>query len=343
MSRDAHVTKRHEGCATGAPVRLILGSMAPLTPIHSQIRAQPSTAAMEIAAIARRQHGVITYGQLVDAGLSPSTISRWAQAGHLHRLHRGVYAVGHTNLSRHGRWLAAVLACGGDAALSHGASARLQTLELTSRLGTIHVSVPAGSKRRPPGILVHRPRRLEAVDVTTRFAIPTTTATRTLFDLASTVSPRELRGLFERAEYLEALDRPRLRALLDGATGRRGLGTLRDLLGFRPLPLAETRSRLERIVLGICRTHDLPVPLVNVPLLGYVADFLWPAARFAVEADGGHHRGAQRDRDNARDVLHGRAGYLVRRYSGEALADEAAVAAEILEILRERLPAATSA
>lgn len=174
-------------------------------------------------------------------------------------------------------------------------------------------------------------------DVTTRFAIPTTTPTRTLFDLASNVSPRELRSLFERSEYLEVLDRPRLRALLADATGRSGLGTLRDLLGFRPLPLAETRSRLERIVLGICRTHGLPVPLVNVPLLGYVADFLWPAANFVVEADGGHHRGAQRDRDNARDVLHGRAGYLVRRYSGEALEDEGAVAAEILEILRERL------
>ena len=89
-------------------------------------------------------------------------------------------------------------------------------------------------------------------DVTSRFAIPTTTPTRTLFDLASNVSPRELRSLFERSEYLEVLDRPRLRALLADATGRSGLGTLRDLLGFRPLPLAETRSRLERIVLGIC-------------------------------------------------------------------------------------------
>ena len=311
--------------------------MNPLTPIYSRIRASSSTAAGEVAVIARRQHGIVTHRQLVESGLNSSTISRWAQAGHLHRLHRGVYAVGHTDLSRHGRWLAAVLACGEEAALSHGASARLGGLELTSRLGAIHVSLPPGSKRSPAGIIVHRPRRLDAIDVTARFAIPTTTPTRTLFDLASSVSARELRVLFERAEYLDALDRPRLRTLLADATGRRGLGALRDLLEFRPLPLAETRSRLERLVLGICRTHDLPVPLANAPLLGHVADFFWPSARFVVEADGGHHRGAQRDRDNARDVQHGRAGYLVRRYSGEALADEAAVAGEILVIIRERL------
>ncbi len=110
MSRDTHVTDPLEARATSAPGRLILWPMEPLTPIQSRIRAQPSTAAGEIAEIAHRQHGVVAHRQLVAAGLNPSTISRWARAGHLHRLHRGVYAVGHTDLSRHGRWLAAVLA-----------------------------------------------------------------------------------------------------------------------------------------------------------------------------------------------------------------------------------------
>jgi very-short-patch-repair endonuclease len=170
--------------------------------------------------------------------------------------------------------------------------------------------------------------------------IPVTTATRTIFDVASTLRPKALREAFEQAEYLELLDRSRLITLLDGAKGRRGLGELRALAGADAIPLSQTRSRLERLVLSICRTHDLPIPGVNVPLLGYEVDFHWPQARFVVEADGGHHVGERRDRDNARDVALARAGQLVRRYSGEALRDEQVVAMEILEILRERLPGA---
>jgi len=310
-------------------------------PIESRIRDQPSAAAA-IARIASRQHGVISHRQLVGAGLSSSTIARWARTGHLHRLHRGVYAVGHPNVGRYGRWMAAVLAAGAGAALSHHASARLQSLERTSGLGTIHVSVPPGCKRSPSGIVVHRPRSLDAIDLGSRLAIPTTTATRTLFDLASHLSPRELRSRFERAEYLELVDSERLTLLLAGATGRRGLGVLRGLLDLEPLPLAETLSALERIILTTCRTHGVPLPLVNVPVGDYVVDFLWPTARLVVEADGPQHRGEQRDRDNARDFMLVRDGYLVRRYSGEALAAERAVAAELLGILRERLSAAVS-
>ena len=310
---------------------------AALRSIQSHIRDQPSTAAAAVAVLAARQHGVVHHAQLLAAGVGSSMIGRWARAGHLHRLHRGVYAVGHRNISRHGLWMAAVLACGTDAVTSHGASARLLSLDRSTRLGAIHISLPAGRRSSPPGLIVHRPRRLEVVDLTTHFAIPTTTATRTLFDQASLLSPAPLRQQFEQAEYLELLDRPRLRQLLDGASGRRGLGALRELLGAEPLPLAETRSRLERILLSTCRTYGLPLPLVNVPLLDYEVDFLWPAARFVVEADGGQHRGPQRDRDNARDIDLARAGHLVRRSSGEALADERSVAREVREILAERL------
>jgi very-short-patch-repair endonuclease len=102
------------------------------------------------------------------------------------------------------------------------------------------------------------------------------------------------------------------------------------------LPLAETRTWLEELLLTICRDHSLPLPAVNVQVLGYEVDFLWPAARFVVEADGGDHRGRQRDRDNQRDITLARAGYLVRRYSSRAMGDERAVATEVLEILAER-------
>lgn len=171
-----------------------------------------------------------------------------------------------------------------------------------------------------------------------RDGIRTTSETRTLFDLCSHCSAGVLRELFERAEYLETLDRGRLRTLLIGATGRRGLDALRTLSGYEPLPLSRTRSRLERIVLSLCRTHSLPLPAVNVPLLDYEADFFWPEARFVVEADGGRHTRGQRAADNERDLRLQLAGHLVRRYTEEELADEEAVAREILEILVARLP-----
>jgi hypothetical protein len=310
--------------------------MEPLGPISTHMRDQIGPAAGKVAAIASRQHGVVAHSQLVAAGLTSSTIGRWTKAGHLHRLHRGVYAVGHRNLTRHGLWMAAVLAAGPGAALSHGAAAKHTGLDRSTRLGAIHLSVPRQVKRSPRGLIVHRPRSLEPVDLTRRFGIPVTTPTRTIHDLAPSLSPAELRRLFERSEYLDVLDRPRLNALLAGASGRCGLGTLRELLAYEPLPLAAVRSGLERIVLSACRTHSLPLPVVNVPVLDYEVDFLWPSARFVVEADGGQHRGERRERDNLRDVTLARVGYLVRRYTEAALADPGAVAAEIVAIVAER-------
>ena len=173
---------------------------------------------------------------------------------------------------------------------------------------------------------------------TARHRIAATTATRTVWDLATVFTALQTRRAFEQAEKLHLLQRPRLAQLLEASPSRKGAGTIRKLLAERPLPLAETRSWLEELLMRICRDHGLPVPAVSVPLLGYEVDFLWPAAKFVVEADGGDHLDrAQRDEDNSRDIAFGRAGYLVRRYSSGAMADEDAVAAEVLEILAERL------
>lgn len=309
----------------------------PLAPFFSN-SLDESTPAHRIAGLAMRQHGVVAREQLINLGISPSTIGHWVSIGHLHVLHRGVYAVGHRRLTDEGRWLAAVLVCGESAALADVSAAELQRLLWRRTDGPVHVAIAGRGKRRPSGIRVHCPRSLGPRDLTTRDSIPVTTPTRTLFDLASSTSPSELRDLFERAEYLEVLDRRRLSELLNGATGRRGLGDLRALMGFESIPLSRTRSALERIVLAVCRDHGLPIPGVNVPLLGYEVDFHWPEARFVVEADGGRHVGARRDRDNERDIRLGRTGILVRRYSWEALKDRGSVGREIREILEERLP-----
>ena len=206
----------------------------------------------------------------------------------------------------------------------------------------LHVSVTDRRYIRPRGIVVHRPRNLAEEDIVLELGIRTTSPTRTLFDLCSLTSAGVLRELFERAEYLEVLERRRMRSLLLGATGRRGLNHLEKLARYEPLPLSRTRSRLERIVLSVCRTYSLPLPAVNVPLLDYEVDFLWPEARLVVEADGGRHVGKRRSRDNERDTALQLAGYLVRRFNEEDLEDERAVAREILRLLRTKLAARRS-
>ena len=307
--------------------------------IRARIRAE-SPSEERAAEIARRQHGVVARWQLLAAGVPSSAIGRWVAKGYLHRLHAGVFGVGHSRLTREGVYLGAVLAGGDEAALSHFPAARLNRLRRDLRVGPLHLIVPNRRSIAIPGIRVHRSRTIAPIDVIVRDSIPVTTPTRTLVDLSPLLGAKALRELFEQAEYLEVLDRARLSALLARCRGTAGL---RALANLQPLPLSRVRSELERIVLTTCRTHSLPLPAVNVPLLGYEVDFLWEDARLVVEADGGHHRGEQRARDNARDLVLQRAGYLVRRYAEEAVADEAAVAQEILELLSERSSSAGSA
>ncbi len=294
---------------------------------------------LRLAKFVERQHGVVARRQLVAAGMATSTIDGWIRAGHLHLIHRGTYALGHALLGREGKWMAAVLACGEGSVLSHGPSGQLFGFVDQRERFAIHVSLPDRSDRRIPGIVTHRPRLLLPADTTTRLRIPTTTPTRTIYDLAATLPLSPTRRAFEKAERLNLLNRPRLRQLIESSPTHRGNGTLRSLLAARLLPLSETRSWLEDLLLFICAEHSLPLPAISVPLLGYEVDFLWPAARFVIEADGGDHLDpTQRDRDNTRDITLGRAGYLVRRYSSRAMGHEAEVAAEVLAILRDRGP-----
>ena len=137
--------------------------MAALDPFSSHIRDGLGPAAARIARVAASQHGVISQHQLLAAGLSATTIHRWMRAGHLHRIHRGVYAVGHPNISRDGRYFAAVLAGGEDAVLSHTSAARHLGLDRTRGTGTIHLTLPRINKRSPKGILVHRPASFAAI------------------------------------------------------------------------------------------------------------------------------------------------------------------------------------
>lgn len=189
------------------------------------MRQQGASPDLAMAEIAARQHGVVSFVQLRSAGLSKSAIARRARAGRLHQVHRGVYAVGHMALSPHGRWMAAILACGNDvrvkrqegldepahpvgvlsrwgAALSHRSAAALWQL-LPASDGPIDISVSGnGGRRTRQGIRIHRCPTLLPASVTSRHGIPVTSPARTIADLRGSVSPRELRRAIRQAEVL---------------------------------------------------------------------------------------------------------------------------------------------
>jgi predicted transcriptional regulator of viral defense system len=201
--------------------------------------AQPANPDRVVARIAAEQHGVVTAEQLRAAGLSRDQVRHRVRIARLLPLHRGVYAVGHCADSWQRRWMAAVLACGNGAVLSHRSAAALWKL-LRPESGVVEVSTSSQngrSKRR--GIRLHRCQSLTGGTTTRRFNIPVTTPARTVSDLRRVVSPRLWRRAVRQAE----------------------------LAGFALGPEVEgdgTRSDLELDFLRICRRARLPAPEVNV-------------------------------------------------------------------------------
>ena len=263
----------------------------------------------EIAALAARQHGVVSRAQLRIAGVQPGAIDRRIAARRLHPIHRGVYAVGHPVLSLEGRWMAAVLAAGKDSVLSHITAGGAWQMRPPGA-GTIHVTVPGdpGRKRRP-GIRVHRSRTLTPHDTTTHRGIPITNPARTLIDLATTLQPLPLE---------QALDQADRRGLIDFAElkTRPIPRSLQAILAHYTGP-AFTRSELEDRFHALCNTHDLPRPTSNTLIEGEEVDFAWRAQRLLVEVDGyGYHRSPSRfENDRERDIMLTLAGWHVLRFT----------------------------
>lgn len=288
-----------------------------------------------IAAIARRQHGVISASQLADVGVAQRAISRRVAAGRLHRLHRGVYAVGHTRLGARGHWIAAVLACGDGAALCHASAAALWGIR-RSDATWIDVVVPTGAGRaKRTGIRLHRVRTLRPAEVTTQDAICVTTPARTLLDLAGTLATDPLHRALDRAEILELTDYPALDAIARAHRHHRGAGPLRAAIaGY--LAGTMTRSDLEDLFLSICHRHGLPRPRVNHQLDGTEVDFLFAAQRLIVEVDGWRYHRTRRafDQDRARDAAHLTRGYRTVRLTDRQLErDETGVVTTLHSLL----------
>ena len=216
-----------------------------------------------------KQWGVVTRAQLLELGVSVAAIEKQVTRGDLMRVHRGVYALPGVPLRDEGHWLAAVLACGPGAVLSHLSAARLWGMRAPRGDGRPHVTLAAG-RARPPGIAVHRTRRISRADVTVERGIRVTTAARTVIDVADITTYDELRTLADHGVRLdaEAIERAQARA-----PGRHGAPHIARLLGSG----IRTRSTLERALRKLVRTTPLPTPEFNAKVLGRERDAVWRA------------------------------------------------------------------
>jgi very-short-patch-repair endonuclease/predicted transcriptional regulator of viral defense system len=256
------------------------------------------------------QHGVVTVGQLHDMGITKRDIAYRVKAGRLHPIHRGVYAVGHRHLTQTASFIAAVLAVGRDAVLSHTSAAALWELRRATT-GLVHVTVPRriGSRR---GIRIHAVRALPPTDVTRHHGIPVTTPARTVLDLADILDRRALERALHEAEVQRQVNPQQLQQQLVRSPGRKATTLVAELLAEGPAP---TRSELEDRALALFRRSGLPQPQTNARVQGIEVDFLFPDARLIIEVDGArfHNTRFAHNNDAAKQARLEAAGYRVIR------------------------------
>jgi hypothetical protein len=259
-----------------------------------------------MAELAGRQHGVVARWQLQRLGMTAKMVDGRIQRGALHSVHRGVYAVGHRSLAIEGRWMAAVLAFGPEAVLSHRSAGQLWGLVPRSSIA------PEVTRRKHaegrPRLMVHR-GSLMADEVGTRWGIPVTSVARTMFDLAAMLDEREVERAWNEMEVREYRVRLSIPALLERYPGRKGAVLLARLAGRKALPVGITRNELEEAFLALVDRFDLPRPRMNVHLAirdrFYEIDCLWEDRKVAIELDGGGAHGTRRafESDRERDRI----------------------------------------
>jgi very-short-patch-repair endonuclease len=265
---------------------------------------------------AERQYGLLTRAQLLEAGVGAAAIRYRLETGRLHRVHRGVFAIGYRSLSPLATGMAAVLASGPDAVLSHRWAAALWEIGPSWRRP---VDVIAPHYRRLPGVSVHRSRTLQRSERTSYRGIPVTIPARTLIDLADLLKDDLALARVVNEALVKRRVRPEeLAAMLDRATGRPAITRLRPFLDGTDAP---TRSALEDAFLAFVQRHELPRPEVNQRVVRYEVDMLWRRQRLIVELDGrrfhDHPRSFESDRERDANLL--AAGYRVVRVTWRRL------------------------
>jgi Protein of unknown function (DUF559)/AbiEi antitoxin C-terminal domain len=293
-----------------------------------------------IGALAGRQYGVVARRQLVGLGLSLDAIDHRVECGRLLRLHRGVYAVGHRKLTGLGVWMAAVLAAGPGAVLSHRSAGALWGVRAWSGR-RVEIAVPRRRRVRD-GLVLHE-TQLPEDERDEHEGIPVTTPARTLLDLAAVLDKHQLARAAERAEALRLGSRTTLQELLDRYPRRPGTPTLRRLIDQQRIVAATTANGLERDFLTFLDANQLPRPLVNESVDPQTTpDFRWTDQRLIVELDGFETHGTRAafERDRARDRRLMAQGWRVARVTKRQLDDEPQ---QIAEELRTLLRSATTA
>lgn len=268
-----------------------------------------------LATIAARQHGLVSSAQLHWVGIDKDGVRRRVRAGRLHRVHRGVYAVGHPRLTFEGRCVAAVLALGEGAVVSHRSAAAIWGL-LRPHEGPIQTTVRAdGGRKKRNEIVIHRSATLTAAVMTRRNGIAVTRPGRTLRDLRRSVPQPVFRSAVRRGLDLRLISSS-------------DLGPNPDL----------TRSELERMFLTLCRRHRFPQPEVNVRVGPYEVDFLWRDRGLIVETDGFRHHGSRAafESDRGRDAFLQSRGYRVLRFTHHQVLDRSPVVAALRPLLAQR-------
>jgi very-short-patch-repair endonuclease len=258
--------------------------------------------------LARRQHNVIARWQLTALGYTKHAIDHRLASGRLHVIFRGVYAIGRPEVSRHGFLMAAVLACGGRAALSHFSAGEVYGICQPHR-GDVHISL-AGSERRVDGITVHRRANMRIVR---RHGLPLTTPVDTLIDM--TAAGANIEAAVNNADKLDVIHVGDLREALEHIDPRPGVPALKRLIDIHTFVLTDTE--LERWFLPIARRAGLPKPLSQVWLNGGRVDFYFPDLRIVVECDGGryHRTPMQQTNDAVRFQRHAVAELIPLRFT----------------------------
>jgi very-short-patch-repair endonuclease len=290
-----------------------------------------------IAQLAGGQHGVVGRQQLLGLGMTRHDISARIKHGSLHRYHHGVYVVGARRIGRRGRWMAAVLAGGPGAVLSHRAAACLWGV-LPPSFDRPEVTVPSGRRARRPGITCHA-ADFAADEVTEIDGIPVTSIFRTLFDLVGDLRARDLERAWKETAIKRLTDRVPTAALLDRHPGKRGAAAIRRL-GTSTMPIPVTRNDFEERFLVVLDANNLPRPRFNPDLYVrdqfFKPDCLWEREKLIVELDGGevHNTDHAFQADRRRDRILLAEGYRTTRVTWHQLRDEPA---EVVADLRSSL------
>lgn len=235
--------------------------------------------------MAARQHGVVSRGQLRQAGLSRGAIEHRLRKGTLRPVHRGVYRTGPTT-PKYQAESAALLACGDEAVLTHQTAAGI--LRIIPEPGPeepVDVSGPRTLRGPRSGVRIHRVGPLPADEVARRHGLAIAAAPRTILDLAACLGPYDLERALARAEREELVTLDQVRDIAGRYRGRPGRGKLQALLDDIAEP-ALTRSQPELLLLKKLRKAGVPRPRTNARIAGMEVDLLFPDHGLAVEIDG---------------------------------------------------------